>query len=299
MLLHVTDQELDGSDRDQERDDQADSEDHPFGPRVVEAVAEELQEAPAEHDRNGQEERELGRDGTGCAQQHGADDDRAGTGRARNDRQALEDADGEGFAVRELVERVDLRDDARSVVFGISIGVDRLVGTLLVRRGSTRPSPVRTRMLAKRRVRRGNATTVAQFHNDENDAVDDERRSDDDGGDVFVRHDVRLHPVIQRQADDGSRDGSHDDFRPDIPRRALLLRGLPARERIELVEEQDDDRHDGAKLNDDKERAVERFGHVQLHELVQQHHVAGGRDRQPFGNALDDAEQARLERFEQ
>ena len=59
VLLNVADQEFDGDDGYQERSHNADTEDHPLGGGVSQAVAQELQNAPAEHDGNGQEKGEF------------------------------------------------------------------------------------------------------------------------------------------------------------------------------------------------------------------------------------------------
>ena len=64
------------------------------------------------------------------------------------------------------------------------------------------------------------------------------------------------------------------------------------------MKEQNQHRHDGTQLNDHKEGAVELRRHVQGNECLQKHHMAGRRDGQPFGDALDDAEQYCFERFD-
>lgn len=114
---------------------------------------------------------------------------------------------------------------------------------------------------------------------------------------VFVGHDALFDPVIKQQAHDSSGNGADDDLRPDVPRSALLLRVLARRKRVELVEEQQDDGEDGAELNNDQKRAVERLRHLELDEFVQKHHVTRRGDGQPFGDALDDTEQKRFQRF--
>ena len=291
VLLDEAHQELDRDDRDDERDDQAGHEHHPLGGGVGEAVLEELQQAPAEHDRDGKEERELGGDGARGAHQHRADDDGAGARRAGDDGEALEDADDERLGIGHLLERVDRGDDAGGVVFGVGVGIDRLVGLgqLAV-----------TRMLAVRggALGLGEAVAVADLDQDEDDAVDDERGGDHDGGDVLVGHDVGLDPLVEQQAHNGSGDGADDHLGPDSPGHALLPLGFARRERVELVEEQHEHRHDGAQLDDHEKRAVELGRHVQRDERLEQHHMARRRDRQPFGDALDDAEEDCLERFD-
>ena len=55
------------------------------------------------------------------------------------------------------------------------------------------------------------------------------------------------------------------------------------------MEVEDDHRHDGADLDNHQEKCQEVFGHLQLHELVHQDHMSGGRYGQPFGDAFDNA----------
>ena len=78
-----------------------------------------------------------------------------------------------------------------------------------------------------------------------------------------------------------------------------LIGGLAQSERVQLAEERRNDDHNGTELDDHEERVVERARHVELDELIEQHHVARRGYGQPFGNALDDAEQDGLQRFEQ
>lgn len=59
VLLDVADQEFDGNDGYQERSHNADTEDHPLGGSVSHAMTQELQNAPAEHNGNGQEKSEF------------------------------------------------------------------------------------------------------------------------------------------------------------------------------------------------------------------------------------------------
>ena len=106
-----------------------------------------------------------------------------------------------------------------------------------------------------------------------------------------------LHPIVQRDADDGGGQAGHDDLGPQAPGAALLLGGFRAREGIELVEEEHAHRQDRAKLDHDQEHVPEVARDVKRHELVEQQHVAGRGDGQPFGDALHEAKERRLEDF--
>ena len=55
------------------------------------------------------------------------------------------------------------------------------------------------------------------------------------------------------------------------------------------MEKQHADGENRAKLNHDEEHVPKRLGNVHLDELVNQDHVPGGRDGQPFGDALDES----------
>ena len=55
---------------------------------------------------------------------------------------------------------------------------------------------------------------------------------------------------------------------------------------------------DGADLDYHQEKRQELVGNLQLDEVVDDDHVARRRNGQPFRNALDDAEQQRLQRFD-
>ena len=65
------------------------------------------------------------------------------------------------------------------------------------------------------------------------------------------------------------------------------------------MEVQDEHGHDGTQLDDHQEQLQELRRHVQLHELVHENHVARGRDGQPFGDALHDADEERLQNFDE
>ena len=103
-----------------------------------------------------------------------------------------------------------------------------------------------------------------------------------------------LHPVVKRQTDRRGGNATEHNLAPQHPGVATALLALAGRKRVEIVEEQDADGQNGAKLNHDQEHIPERLAHVHLDELVHQDHVTGRRNRQPFGNALDQAHEGRF-----
>ena len=103
-----------------------------------------------------------------------------------------------------------------------------------------------------------------------------------------------LHPVVERQADCRGGNAAKHNLAPQHPGVAAALLALAGRERIELMEEQHADGQNGAELNHDQEHVPERLAHVHLDELVHQDHVTGRRNRQPFGDALDQAHEGRF-----
>ena len=64
------------------------------------------------------------------------------------------------------------------------------------------------------------------------------------------------------------------------------------------MEIEQDDRHDGAQLDDHKEKREELIAHVELHEFIDQDHMARRRDGEPFGDTFNDADEECFERFE-
>ena len=138
------------------------------------------------------------------------------------------------------------------------------------------------------------ASTVAPLQQDEHDAVDDKG----DGHRPRVVE-VLVEEVVQRKPDGRRRNAADGHHAPQPPRAALLGRRLSRRERVQLMEVQDEHGHDGAQLDDHQEQLQELRRHVQLHELVHENHVARGRDGQPFGDALHDADEERLQNFDE
>ena len=134
---------------------------------------------------------------------------------------------------------------------------------------------------------------VAAFHDDEDNAV----KYEHDGYRVGVVE-VFVHPVIEEQANDSRRDTADRDHAPQAPRAALFSVRFLRREGVELVEIEQDDRHDSAQLDDHEEEREELIAHVELHEFIDQDHVARRRDGEPFGDAFDDADEESFECFE-
>ena len=61
--------------------------------------------------------------------------------------------------------------------------------------------------------------------------------------------------------------------------------------------EGDHNRHDGADLDNDQEQLQKLIAYVELHEFIDQDHMTRRGDRKPFGDALGDTEQQRLQGF--
>ena len=250
-------------------------------------VLDQLERARTKHDGDGQEERKLGRHRTRAAQQQAADDGGTGAGCTRHQRKHLEAADAQRRLPAQVLERGD----------GAKVQV--LVIVLILDNGRSRRRKVRTGGTSARhhgaRTKRtcdGHFLALAGtpiLDHDKQHAVHDERQRHD--GSVV---EMLLHPVVERQADRRGGNTAEHDLAPQHPRIATTILSLAGRERIELVEEQHADGQNGAKLNHNQEHIPERLAHVHLDELVHQDHVTRRRNRQPFGNALDQAHEGRF-----
>ena len=106
-----------------------------------------------------------------------------------------------------------------------------------------------------------------------------------------------IHPVIEEDTHDAAGQDRQTHLEPQLPGGLLSGGGFLGIKGIELVEENDDDRQNGAQLDDHIEHGLEFLGGLELDEFVQQDDVTGGGHGQPFGDALDDAEEHRLENF--
>ena len=99
-----------------------------------------------------------------------------------------------------------------------------------------------------------------------------------------------VEPVVERQADDRCWQAADDDLAPDLPGVRFFLGGFARRERVQLVEIDDDDGHDRAELDDDKEHFPEFTGDVESQKIFYEDHVPRAGDWQPLGDPFDDTE---------
>ena len=134
---------------------------------------------------------------------------------------------------------------------------------------------------------------AAVLHNEEQDAVQDQHGRN---GDVIVE--VIFHPVVQR-ADDKHRQGGSHHLEPQAPDAGLGNDAAPLHAKgPQLAPEQHHHRHDGTQLDDHPEHGHELFTCIEFDDLLQQDHMTGGRDGEPFGNALHNAHQDRFDDLE-
>ena len=146
----------------------------------------------------------------------------------------------------------------------------------------------------------GAAARILVFLNENERHTVDHQHGGDDGRVMQVR----VHPVVKRNADERAGQNRHDDLNPEhdglhfkqTDKPFALLRLF---ERPEFGEIQHDDRQNRAELDDHLEHRFERVGHLQLDELIQQNHVPRGADGQPFGDALHDAEKQSFQRLDE
>ena len=254
---------------------------------ALDEILDQLERTRAKHDRDGQEERKLGRHRTRAAQKQAADDGGTGARRARNQREHLEASDAQCGLPTQVLERGD-GTKVQILVIALILSGSR-GGRRKVRTGGTS-----TRHHGTRTKRTGKSGLVALVRapvldHDKQHAVHNERQRHD--GSIV---EMLLHPVVERQADRRRRNATEHNLAPQHPGVATALLALAGRERIELMEEQHTDGQNGAELNHDQEHIPERLAHVHLDELVHQDHVTGRRNRQPFGDALDQAHEDRF-----
>ena len=125
---------------------------------------------------------------------------------------------------------------------------------------------------------------AAVLHHQEQHTVQDEH-----GGHRDVIVEVRLHPVVQR-ADDQHRQGSGHHLEPQVPDTGLGDHtALPQTKGPQLAPEQHHHSQNGTQLDDHPEHGHELLAGVEPDDLLQQDHMARGRDGQPLGDALHDA----------
>ena len=64
------------------------------------------------------------------------------------------------------------------------------------------------------------------------------------------------------------------------------------------MEEQYANGKDCTQLNNHQEHIEKRLAYIELDKLIDQDHVAGGRDGQPLRNALDQTQESRFKQFD-
>ena len=107
-----------------------------------------------------------------------------------------------------------------------------------------------------------------------------------------------FHPIVQRQADNRRRNASEHDLAPKLPRVAAPLLALAGRKRIELMKKQHADSKDCTQLNNHQKHVEKCLAHVELDKLIDQDHMTGRRDGQPFRDALDQTQEGRFKQFD-
>ena len=127
---------------------------------------------------------------------------------------------------------------------------------------------------------------ILPLHQNEGDAVDDEH---DAHHDAVVQ--MGIHPVVKQHTHHAGGNDGGDDFEPQVP--GLLLFGgrLAGSEGVQLMEKQHDDSHNGTQLDDHVKHGLEFFRNIQIDELIQQNQMTRGRNGQPLGDALHNAEE--------
>ena len=254
---------------------------------ALDEVLDQLERTRAKHDRDGQEERKLGRHRTRAAQKQATDDGRTRTRRTRHQRKHLEAADTQRSLPAQVLERGD-GAKVQVIVIVLILSGSR-GGRRKVRTGGT---SIRHHSTRTKRTGNGHFLALARapvLDHDKQHAIHNERQRHD-GGIV----EMLLHPVVERQADRRRRNAAEHDLAPQHPGVATALLALAGRKRVKVVEEQDADGQNGAELNNDQEHIPERLAHVHLDELVHQDHVTRRRNGQPFGDALDQAHEGRF-----
>ena len=148
----------------------------------------------------------------------------------------------------------------------------------------------------------GHRGAAAVVHHQEQHAVQDQR-----GGHHGGVVQMLIQPVVQRQADDGRGHAGDEDQPPKPPDvqpqpgnqllaqvRALGGRLVGLAEGPQFVKVQHHHGQNGTQLDDYPEHTHKCIAQLELNDLLQQDHVAGAGDGQPFGDALHDAHEHRL-----
>ena len=129
-------------------------------------------------------------------------------------------------------------------------------------------------------------TLIAALHQNKGDAVEDQGQGYHD-----AVMEVGIHPVVKEHAHDAGGKDSRADLEPEGPGILLFPGGFVGSKGVQLMEKQDDDRQDGTQLDHHIEHALKFLRHIQGNKFVQQNQMARGGNRQPFRNALHNAEE--------
>ena len=249
-------------------------------------VLDQLERTRAKHDRDGQEERKLGRHRTRAAQKQATDDGGARARRTRHQREHLEATDAQCGLPAQVLERSD-ETKVQVIVIVVCSGSRSGCGKVCASGTPTRRHGTRTKRTGKSSLLALARAPV--LDHDKQHAIHDERQRHD--GSIV---EMLLHPVVERQADCRGGNAAEHNLAPQHPGVATALLALAGRKRVKVVEEQDANGQNGAKLDHDQEHIPERLAHVHLDELVHQDHVTSRRNGQPFGDALDQAHKGRF-----
>ena len=111
--------------------------------------------------------------------------------------------------------------------------------------------------------------TIASLEHDEHNAVQNEHGRD---GDLVIE--MLVHEIVERKTEHGSRQASNDDHAPKAPRAATLVDRFARREGVELMEVQREHGQDGADLDDHQKQRKKLRGNLELHEIVDEDHMA-------------------------
>src|SRR5699024_1720237 len=120
---------------------------------------------------------------------------------------------------------------------------------------------------------------VAVLDNQEQDTKQDQHN-----GDRLVIVEQGVEYVVEQDANHAGGDRGHQDLAPHVHLFAVDPPAAAHAEGEDIGPVDQHDGKDGAKLDDDQEDLPERLGDVKLDKLVEQDHVSGAADREPFGD---------------
>ena len=269
MAFDEIGQETDGRKGDDERDKATDGQRHVGhdgnGRTTLQHVFDEAQRldgARARHRGNGHEEGKFGGGRAGEPQHHRTKNGRARARGAGNERERLKRADAQGGRQRDVLHLLNARSGVLSEFFNQNKG----------------------------------------------NAVDDQGDGDDDGivqPAVHILARLRFQYFVQHQTNEGGGNARNEHPAPQPPACFAFVFARTAGKGPQLAPEQHDDGKDGAKLNDHLEHLVKFVhkdgvrGETEGQKILQQNQMPRRADGQPFGNALDDAVDDGLEKFDE